>query len=138
MTMQVRLRPALWLCAPVLALAAGAPLLGARDRDDGDAIGGRQFGTGTASYYANSFAGQRTASGEPYRPGALTAAHRSAKFGSRIRVRNLASGRAVTVRINDRGPHVRGRIIDLSYAAARAIGLDRSGTARVSLTLVSD
>jgi rare lipoprotein A len=103
-----------WLGLSILALAA-LPL----------AASSGGLGSGMASYYANSFAGRRTASGEPYRPGALTAAHRTAPFGSRV-----------TVRINDRGPLVRGRIIDLSYAAAKAIGLHRSGTARVSLTLV--
>jgi rare lipoprotein A len=99
-------------------------------------VPGRALGTGIASYYAQSFAGKRTASGEPYRPGALTAAHRSAPMGSRVRVTHLGNGRAVTVRINDRGPHVRGRVIDLSWAAARAIGLHRSGTARVRLERV--
>jgi rare lipoprotein A len=121
------MRPRIWLGLAVLVLAA--PSLGARTEGSG-------LGSGVASYYANSFSGQRTASGEPYRPGALTAAHRSAPFGSRVRVKHLGNGREVTVRINDRGPHVRGRVIDLSYAAARAIGLHRSGTARVSLTLL--
>jgi rare lipoprotein A len=90
-----------------------------------------------ASYYADAFVGRRTASGEPYRREAFTAAHPSAPFGSRIKVRNLSSGRTVTVRINDRGPHTKGRIIDLSWAAAEAIGITRSGTARVSLTLLA-
>lgn len=122
------MRLGLWLGPPLVAGAALAQ----------DEAGGRLLGTGIASYYADSFAGQRTASGEPYRPSALTAAHRSARFGSRIRVHNLGNGREVTVRVNDRGPHVRGRVIDLSRAAAQAIGLRRSGTARVSLTLVGD
>jgi rare lipoprotein A len=120
-------RPAVWLGLAALALAA--PPLSARTE-------GKGLGSGVASYYANSFAGRRTASGEPYRPGALTAAHRTAPFGSRVRVKHLGNGREVTVRINDRGPHVRGRVIDLSYAAATAISLHRSGTARVSLTLL--
>lgn len=97
---------------------------------------GRLLGSGVASYYAQSFAGQRTASGEPYRPEALTGAHRTAPLGSRVLVTHLGNGRVVTVRINDRGPHVSGRVIDLSWAAARAIGLDRSGTARVRLERV--
>jgi rare lipoprotein A len=137
MTLQDGLRPAL-LSTALLAPALWAMPLGAHHQDDGDDFGGRALGTGMASYYAQSFAGQRTASGEPYRPGALTAAHRSAPFGSRIAVRNLGNGRAVTVRVNDRGPHMPGRIIDLSYAAAQAIGVTRSGTARVSLTLLED
>lgn len=102
----------------------------------GEGKGGKLLGNGIASYYGSEFAGRRTASGERYRAAALTAAHRSAPFGSRIRVRHLASGREVVVRINDRGPWAKGRIIDLSYAAAKAIGLTRSGTARVSLTLL--
>lgn len=97
---------------------------------------GTNFGTGEASYYGAEFAGRRTASGEVFNPQALTAAHRTARFGSRIRVTNLRSGRSVVVRVNDRGPWTRGRIIDLSYAAARQIGMHRSGTARVELTLL--
>jgi rare lipoprotein A len=122
-------RRAAWLGMAALTLVA-LPLA-ARS-------GGHVLGSGVASYYANSFAGKRTASGEPYRPGALTAAHRSAPFGSRIRVKHLGNGREVVVRINDRGPWAKGRVIDLSYAAAKAIGLHRSGTARVSLTLVGN
>jgi len=131
MTVQRHVRGAGWLLLPLAALSAAA--LAERD----DAVPGRAFGSGIASYYAHSFIGKRTASGEPYRREALTAAHRSAPFGSRIRVRSLSSGREVTVRINDRGPHTKGRIIDLSWAAAEAIGLTRSGTAQVSLTLLA-
>jgi rare lipoprotein A len=98
--------------------------------------GGADLGTGKASYYSNEFAGQRTASGERFNPGALTAAHRTAPFGSHIRVTHLGNGKSVVVRVNDRGPFVRGRIIDLSYAAAKKIGLHHSGTARVRLTMV--
>ncbi len=125
MALDVAAKRLAWL--GIGALALGALPLAARS-------GG--LGTGVASYYANSFSGKRTASGEPYRPGALTAAHLTARFGSRVRVKHLGNGREVTVRINDRGPHVRGRVIDLSWAAAKQIGLHRSGTARVSLTLV--
>lgn len=129
MMVLVGLRPAAALGLSALALAA-LPLA-ARE-------GGKSLGTGQASYYANSFAGKRTASGEAYSPGAMTAAHRSAPFDSRIRVRNLGNGREVVVRVNDRGPWAKGRVIDLSYAAARQIGLHRSGTARVSLTLLTE
>lgn len=95
------------------------------------------FGIGQASYYGAEFAGRRTASGEAFDPKALTAAHRTAPFGSQIRVTNLGDGRTVVVRVNDRGPWAHGRIIDLSFAAARQIGLHRSGTARVELTLLA-
>lgn len=97
---------------------------------------GRVIGTGGASYYANRFAGRRTASGERYRPGALTAAHRTLRFGTRVRVTNLRNGRSVVVRINDRGPFHRRRVIDLSRAAAQRIGMIRSGTARVRLEVL--
>ncbi|WP_309621370.1 septal ring lytic transglycosylase RlpA family protein [Novosphingobium sp.] len=132
-SMQLRTWIALALC--LSAPLAAPPLLAgeARKLDQG-----RNLGTGIASYYGNEFSGRRTANGETYRSTGLTAAHRTAPFGSRIKVRNLDNGRAVVVRINDRGPWTRGRIIDLSFAAAKAIGLHRSGTARVSLTMVSD
>jgi rare lipoprotein A len=93
----------------------------------------RSYGTGQASYYSNAFAGRRTASGETYQPGALTAAHRTAPFGSRMRVTMISTGQFVIVRINDRGPFHKGRVIDLSYAAAKAIGLHRRGTGAVRL-----
>jgi len=88
--------------------------------------------TGIASVYA--YSGGRTASGERMQPGALTAAHRTLPFGTLVRVTNERNGRSVTVRINDRGPFVRGRVIDLSPAAAHALGF--SGIATVSLDVV--
>lgn len=94
---------------------------------------------GTASYYAGKFIGRTTANGEIYNPKALTAAHRSLPFGTRVRVRRLASGSqgSVVVRINDRGPFKRGRIIDLSRAAARELGMIREGVVEVRLEIVS-
>ncbi len=85
-----------------------------------------------ASWYGPGFQGRRTASGERFNAHALTAAHKTLPFGTRVRVVNRQNGRSVVVRINDRGPHVRGRMIDLSRAAARAIGL--SGAAKVAIT----
>lgn len=93
-------------------------------------------GEGTASYYSSEFAGSRTASGERFDPGGMTAAHRSLSFGSHVAVTNLANNKEVVVRINDRGPWGKGRIIDISYAAAKEIGMHRSGTARVKLELL--
>lgn len=92
--------------------------------------------TGIASVYANGdgHAWSKTANGERVNPNALTAAHKSLPFGTRVTVTNKRNGRSVTVRINDRGPFVRGRIIDLTPAGARAIGL--SGLASVALTVV--
>jgi rare lipoprotein A len=96
------------------------------------------LGTGSASYYGNEFAGRRTANGEVFSQKGLTAAHRTAAFGTRIRVTNMANGRDVVVRVNDRGPWTKGRIIDVSHAAASKIGMIQSGTARVKLSLVSN
>lgn len=87
-----------------------------------------------ASWYGPGFIGQRTASGEVYHRDDLTAASRSLPLGTRVRVTNLSTGRAVVVRINDRGPYVRGRGIDLSQRAAERIGLNHSGIARVAVT----
>lgn len=86
--------------------------------------------SGLASVYA--YSGEKTASGEKARPSGLTAAHRTLPFGTRVRVTNKRNGRSVTVRINDRGPFVHGRIIDVTPAAARALGF--SGLAPVEIT----
>ncbi len=86
---------------------------------------------GLASWYGERFHGRRTASGEPFDMHALTAAHKTLPFGTKVRVRHATTGQEVLVRINDRGPHVRGRIIDLSRAAAAAIGLVQTGVAPV-------
>lgn len=92
---------------------------------------------GTASYYSDSLAGRPTASGEPYDPGELTAAHRTLPFGTMVEVAR-EDGRSVVVRINDRGPFgKKKRVLDLSRAAARAIGLDREGVAKVTLRVIS-
>jgi rare lipoprotein A len=96
----------------------------------------RHVGEGMGSYYGNEFAGSRTANGERFDPGAMTAAHRSLAFHSRVAVTNLSNGKEVIVRINDRGPWGKGRIIDISHAAAKQIGMHRSGTARVKLELL--
>ena len=89
--------------------------------------------TGVASWYGHDFHGKPTASGEPYDMWAHTAAHRELPFGTVVRVIHLDTGATTEVRINDRGPFVHGRIIDLSLAAARDLGLDRTGTARVRI-----
>ena len=98
------------------------------------AVSAAGLGSGIASYYGHEFAGKRTANGEIFNPASLTAAHRSAAFGSRIRVTNIANGRDVIVRVNDRGPWTGGRIIDVSHAAAKQLGMLGSGTARVKLS----
>ena len=84
-----------------------------------------------ASWYGEKFHGRRTASGEPFDQHELTAAHKTLPFGTLVRVRHARTGKEVTVRINDRGPFTRGRVIDLSRAAASAIGLMKTGVAPV-------
>ena len=90
---------------------------------------------GTASYYADSLEGNSTASGEPYDSSAMTAAHRTLPFGTKVKVTNLSNDRSVVVRINDRGPHTKDWIIDISRAAAEKLGLLKSGTAKVRIEL---
>jgi rare lipoprotein A len=94
------------------------------------------FQTGVASWYGADFHGRRTSNGEIYDKEKLTCAHRSLAFGSYVLVANLDNGSSVVVRVNDRGPFAKDRIIDLSEAAARIIGMIPTGTARVSLTLL--
>ena len=93
--------------------------------------------TGQASWYGKAHHGQRTASGERFDMHALTAAHRTLPFGTIVRVTVLTSGRSVDVRINDRGPYRRDRIIDLSYEAARKLRIVAGGTARVEITVIN-
>ena len=120
---------------PLSALALFTLLAGCASHD----IDPRGYDkTGTASYYGSRHHGKRTASGEPFNQHGMTAAHRSLPFGTRVKVTNLNNERSVVVRINDRGPHARGRIIDLSRAAAERIGMLRSGTAPVRLERVTD
>ena len=90
---------------------------------------------GIASYYADTLHGNPTASGEPYDKKAMTAAHRTLKFGTRVKVTNLDNGKTATVVINDRGPHVKSRVLDVSGAAARELGMLDSGTAKVRLDI---
>jgi rare lipoprotein A len=96
----------------------------------------KPYQVGTASWYGQIFEGKPTASGEPYDMYDMTAAHLRLPMGSYVRVTNLRNGRAVVVRVNDRGPIVPGRIIDLSYGAARALQFKQRGLQRVRLDLV--
>ena len=91
---------------------------------------------GQASWYGPGFFGNRTASGEVFRPGTLTAAHRHLAFGTKVRVTNLNNGLSTVVRINDRGPFSGGRIIDLAHGAAQVLGMTASGTAAVKLEVI--
>ncbi|NPU65568.1 septal ring lytic transglycosylase RlpA family protein [Bradyrhizobium sp. 83012] len=89
--------------------------------------------SGLASYYSE---GQKTASGERFNPSELTAAHRSLPFGTRLQVTNVKTGRSVVVRVNDRGPFVQGRVVDVSYSAAQALGMVNTGVAPVKVSVV--
>lgn len=91
---------------------------------------------GTASWYGPGFFGNRTANGEVFRPGTLTAAHRTLPFGTMVRVTNLNNGRSTVVRINDRGPFSGNRVIDLGHGAAQQVGLVSSGLAPVRLEVL--
>ena len=91
---------------------------------------------GIASYYANDFNGKQTSNGETFDMNALTAAHRTFPFGTKVRVTNLENNKIVVVRVNDRGPFKEGRMMDLSMAAAKEIDLIRTGTARVRLEVL--
>jgi|SRR5271156_6602285 len=95
----------------------------------------RAYQVGTASWYGEQFQGKQTASGEPFDMRDFTAAHPSLPLGSYVKVTNLRNGKAVVVRINDRGPVVDGRIIDVSYNAARALGFKDRGLQKVRLDL---
>lgn len=119
--MQVQIRVA---AALAVVIAAGAAFsFGTHEAEAGTQCG-------RASWYA---LGGKTANGERNNPGALTAAHRSLPFGTRVRVENLRNGKFVVVRINDRGPFAGGRVIDVSKAAAQQLGMLGAGTAKVKL-----
>lgn len=96
----------------------------------------RRWSRGVASYYARSLHGRRTASGERYDHGAMTVAHRSLPFGTVLRVEDQRTGRRILVRVNDRGPFIRGRVLDLSGAAADRLQMRRRGTARINYEIV--
>jgi rare lipoprotein A (peptidoglycan hydrolase) len=133
-----RARPsAAALFACMLLAAAATPSARAGEASDGDAPAGASKGqVGVASWYGDRFHGRRTASGEVYDMYAFTAAHRSLPLSTIAEVTNLANGRSITVRINDRGPFSRGRILDVSRAGARALGFVAQGTARVRVRVL--
>jgi rare lipoprotein A len=115
----------------VKAIGLGIAAIAALGLHSGTAEAGSQCGG--ASWYKM---GSRTASGERMDAGDLAAAHRTLPFGTRVKVENLGNGRAVVVRINDRGPFVRGRVIDVTRGAAERLGMIHSGVARVKVTVV--
>jgi rare lipoprotein A len=115
----------LWLAAPLAALACAH----SERQSPPDPV----LAEGMASFYGPGFEGKLTANGERFDQARLTAAHRTLPFGTCLRVLNVANGRQVEVRVNDRGPYAAGRILDLSAAAAQRLGMLASGVARVQL-----
>ena len=120
--------------APVAVLEIAPDIPADAEPAEAEAAEAVLLNTGRASYYAASLDGRPTASGEPYDHDALTAAHRTLPFGTRLLVRNERNGQEVVVTVNDRGPFTHGRLIDLSGAAARQLGMIRAGTARVAIS----
>ena len=134
------------------AILAGSLLVGAHAREHAPTAGSaaihsaaapapvvnrqRWYQFGRASWYGNALQGLPTASGEAYDMNALTCAHRSLPLGALVRVTNLRNHRSLVVRVNDRGPFLESRVVDLSYAAAQRLGVSQRGTAKVRLDLV--
>ena len=125
------------LSAAVLLLASACAHQRHVEREPAAPVAGGHAMEGTASWYGKKFHGRRTANGEVYDMHLLTAAHKTLPFHTFVRVTRLDNNRTVMVRINDRGPFVAGRVIDLSYAAARRLGMAEAGTAPVRLEAVS-
>lgn len=120
----------LLLCMAILAGCSSAPLSGSAGKWAGHKESGQ------ASYYADKFQNRKTASGQLYKANLKTAAHRTLPFGTKVRVTNVKNGKSVVVRINDRGPFVRGRIIDLSRSAFSSIGNTRDGLINVRIEVL--
>lgn len=126
--------------ATLIMLFAGCtarPLYTSRDSRSSAVIGTfHEYQHGEASYYAHKFHGRKTANGEIFDMHKLTAAHLKLPFNTLVRVTNLSNNKTVIVRINDRGPYAKGRIIDLSLAAAKELDMMKSGVAKVRLEIV--
>jgi rare lipoprotein A len=121
-----------------VALLSAVSLLALAGTGNADVVGTRQAEAGfrqvgLASWYGPGFHGRKTASGERFDQNDLTAAHRKLPLGSEVRVTNLENGRSITVEINDRGPYIDGRVIDLSKAAAGRLGIIEDGVAEVRI-----
>jgi len=118
------------LTAGILAILVSTPLI-----VSAKVVGDSQVGI--ASYYGGKFHGRKTANGERFDMNALTAAHKTLPLGTKVRVTHVKTGKSVVVRINDRGPFIKGRVIDLSRRAARDLGMIHSGLARVRVEVLS-
>ena len=136
-------------CVALIVLVFGTGCASTRNATsarNGNVIGDGEVGAtsvgsaevGVASFYAHKYHGRKTASGEKYNMHEMTAAHRRLPFGAKVRVTNLSNNSSVVVRVNDRGPFVKGRVIDLSLAAAKKLDMVRTGVAKVEVVPVSD
>lgn len=135
-----------FLTAPLESLVAPPPAAGpsetapgtraAPGRDEAERAAERIAQTGRIAYYGRKFAGRRTASGERFDPEAMTMAHRTLPFGTRVRVTNLENGKSVIVRVNDRGPSAQGRIGDVSQAAAEQLEMVKAGVVDARLEVL--
>ncbi len=129
-------QPAGWLagavCALALLLLAGC---GSTPKAGGAVASGHSE-SGQASYYGNEFHGRKTANGERFDQGKLTAAHRTLPFGTRVKVTNTQNGKSVVVRVNDRGPFVKGRVIDLSSSAFKSLASLNAGVVPVRIQVI--
>ena len=132
----VRIGRAFNLAGLVLAFSSLFPACASMQQAPGKLKSIPHETVGIASFYSGKFSGRLTANGEQYDPNALTAAHPSFAFGTRVRVLNIENGKSVVVRINDRGPYKPGRLIDLSAYAAKLIGILEDGLAKVSIQIV--
>lgn len=126
----------IFVAAFLLGGCAASPRFTSERFNRGSVGGGESVSEGIASYYADEYHGRKTSNGEIYDMNGMTAAHQQLPFNTRVKVLNLANGKSVEVRINDRGPFKDDRIIDLSYAAAKALGMIGTGTARVRIDIL--
>ena len=129
--MKIKLPALSWLLLPVVLVLQSCSSPSAPPPVSGPVVVSAQ--QGKASYYGSRHHGRKTANGERFNKNALTAAHRSLPFGSLVRVTNLNNQKSIVVRINDRGPYAKGRIIDLSEQAARELNMIRAGVAQVKI-----
>lgn len=132
---ELQAHPVRWLAGGLCALAllvagcSSAPKIG-------EAVPSGHTESGQASFYGNEFHGRKTANGERFDQGKLTAAHRTLPFGTRLKVTNTQTGKSVTVRVNDRGPFVKGRVIDLSSSAFKTIASLNAGVVPVRIQVI--
>lgn len=132
---ELRVHPIRWLAAGLCALALLVAGCSSTPKV-GEPVPSGHSEAGQASYYGNEFHGRKTANGERFDQAKLTAAHRTLPFGTRVKVTNTQTGKSVTVRVNDRGPFVKGRIIDLSSSAFKSIASLNAGVVPVRIQVI--